>query len=193
MTQESAQPPSTSPDGQSYMQPTVEDLQQACGHTIALVLAPNAEAKDNLEEVARVARDTRAPAIFVMADMSCADEAISAVRSLQRKGRTMMQAAEFDFSTAYGDDTENADFHLEELPRNMMEVMRVLSESVLDVYESILIIDASQSVPTVEELYNLCFRLRMGLASGEVFVHQDATPSPYAISRVYLDELEAVD
>lgn len=167
-----------------------EELLRVCGRTIAFVLAPNGQAADAIETAARAARDSQMPAVFIMADLSCADQAVTAMRHLQRKGRTMLQASEFDFAAVYGEGACTG-CHLEELPLNMLEVMRVLAESVLDVYEAILVVDATQTPPTVEEAYGLCSRLRKGDEGDEVFLERDATSSAYVIARNRLDALRA--
>ncbi len=165
-----------------------DELLRVCGRTVAFVLAPNSRAAGAIEDAARAARDSQMPAVFIMADLSCADEALAAMRHLQRKGRTMMQASEFDFAAAYGEGA-CAGCHLEELPLNMLDVMRVLAESVLDVYEAVLVVDATQAPPTVEELYGLCAQLRKGVQGDEVFLQRDAAPSAYTIGRARLDDL----
>lgn len=166
-----------------------EELLRVCGRTIAFILAPNGQAAGSIEAAARAARDSQLPAVFIMADLACADEAVAAMRHLQRKGRTMLQASEFDFAAVYGEGA-CAGCHLDELPLNMLDVMRVLAESVLDVYEAILVVDATQAVPTVEEVYGLCSRLRKGAEGDEVFLECDATPSAYVIGRGRLDGFE---
>lgn len=190
MTQQSMAPE----NAVSPKAPTNDQLQRAFGRTIVFVLAPNRYAKENLEAAAQAARHTQAPGIFIMADMSCADEAVSVVRRLQRKGRVMMQAAEFDFSIAYGDNTQGRDFHLEELPLNMLKVMGALSQSVLDIYESILVIDATKPAPLVDDLYALQLRLPSEPPlEGQAALGNQADPTPLAISRQKLDQLQAID
>lgn len=171
-------------------EPSFDEYARMCGRTIVFVFAPNEAARGGIEPAVASARAMQAPAIFVLADLSCADQAVEAVRRLQRKGRTMIQATEMDFATIYGDAIDSAGAHLEELPRNLLEVMRALSESVLDVYESVLVVDASQPIPAAQELYALCERLRGKDAPAEAYIHDVAEPSPYAISRSYLDRMD---
>lgn len=170
--------------------PSKDELVRFCGRTIAFILAPNAQAKGALAPAVRDAVAAKVPAVFVMADMTCADEAVEAVRTVHRKGGTLVQAAEFDFSTAYGNSTDEVGFHLEELPLNMVQILRALAASTLDVYEAILIIDASQGAPSPAQIYGLCARLHGGIDSGQVYAEQDADPSAYVLSREALEALE---
>lgn len=168
--------------------PRAEDYERVCGRTIAFVFAASAAAGPNIEAVTVAARDAGAPAIFIMADLVCANEAVDAVRRTQRKGRPMIQGSEMDFADLYG-AIVGMDGHLEELPRNLLEVMKALSESVLDVYESVFVIDASKPAPSPEQLYGLALALREQSLE-EAFICDAAEPSPYAISRTYLDNLD---
>lgn len=159
----------------------IEAIRTACERSISFVFAPNASCGSNLYECGAALCAARMAAVFIMADASIADEAVNAMRQLGRKGRgPLVQAAEFDFSTAYGIDTSSADFHAEQLPDGLLLVMRSLAESMLDVYEHIVIADATLPAPSQEDVWALFD----GSASGQPHA------SLHLIERSQLDSLD---
>lgn len=167
-----------------------EDLIGACGHVIAFVVAPNKSARAGIVDAVRDVRDARTPAIFILADLSCADEAVEAVRTLQRKSNVMLQASELDFEAVC--DTNACGLRLEELPRNLLEVLQVLAESVLDVYEAILVVDATQPSLTTQGIYHLCRHWQEQHTPCEFPVAdtvESVGPAAVILSRIHLEEL----
>lgn len=158
-----------------------DQISRKCARTIAFVFAPNQQSAQNLYETTSLLRDEHMAAIFLMADASVAQEAVEVMRKMGRKGRgSLIQAAEFDFSTVYGDDTKQSQFHMEELPVDLLHVMKALSESVLDVYEYVIVTDASQELFSQQEIEELYAQENPG-----DFLH-----TPYLLPRAYLDSLE---
>lgn len=134
----------------------VTDIRGACERTIAFVFAPNEDSGHNLLEVGAALCASGMAAVFLMADTSAAEDAVSAMRQLGRKGRgPLVQAAEFDFSVAYGIDASSVDFQADGLPESLLLVMRSLAESMLDVYEHVVVADASLPAPSREDVVAL--------------------------------------
>ena len=136
-----------------------EQMQAVCGRTISIVMAYGANPNRGIEGIATAiatARRAQLAGVFVLAGPEHVDAALEAVRTCGRKGRTLVQAIEYDPAAGIELTRGAGDFELFNLPFGLLETARVIADSVLDTYESVLIMDAAQTSVTADHLYEIC-------------------------------------
>lgn len=177
-----------------------DEMQQVCGRAITFVLALGPSSRGGCDDVRTAieqARAARVPAAYVLAGPQRVQDVLEAVRlcGAGSRGHTLIQAIEYDPAAAIGMTREAGDFELfSQLSFGLLETMRVVAESSLDTYDSVLVMDAAQNKVTADHLYELCLDARQH-PEAEVVVSwiQWLRRMPCVISRTFLDRLEARD
>lgn len=184
-------------DHQPSMEPprrpqrTPEEMQAACGRAITFVLALDPQAEIDVAHAIAEARAARVPAVFILACPQCTEAALDAVRTSGRKGKTLVQAVEFDVSAAVPQTRDAGDFELFELSYGLIAAMKAIADSALDTYDSILVMDAAQVKVTADHLYEACLDLQEHPGTDVVasWIQWLRRP-PYVISRDFLEALD---
>lgn len=174
-----------------------EEKQEVCGRTIAFVLAfgKNADGSDpDVLAAIEAAKHARAAAAVVLAAPSMAETAAEAMRNVGRKGNTLVQAMEYDPTAAVPLTREAGNFELVGLPFGLLVTLRAVAESLLDDYEAVVVLDASQDRITSDHLFELCFdaRAHAGTEAAASWI-QWARRMPCWIGRAFLERLAAHD
>ncbi len=194
MAREDHQPVEAAPERPKR---SAEEKQEACGRTIAFVLALSKNADGSDPDVAaaiEAAKHARLAAAIVLATPEVARAAMEATRNVGRKGNTLVQAMEYDPAAAIPMTRDAGDFELIDLPYGLLVTMRAVADSLLDEYEAVIVMDAAQGRITSDHLYELCLDAREH-PEAEVVVSwiQWLRRMPCWVSRPFLDRLEARD
>ena len=140
-----------------------EEKLAACGRTIAFVKAFGSDrsfGKDELAAAIEAARHARMAAVFALADAAHTADALEAMRTVGRRGRTFVQAVEYDEAAAVGLTRDAGDLELFNLPFGLLETVRAIADSVMDDYDAVVIMDAAQAKVTADHLHELCLDAR---------------------------------
>ena len=188
MTREDHQPVAEAPERPWR---THEELQAACGRSIGFVLALGDKPTGDLHPALEAALGARMPAVFVFGSAERAAEITEAVRTTNHRKNVILQAVEYDPQAAIPMTRDAGNFELFDLPYGLLATARAVAESVLDEYDSIVIMNGAQDKVTTGHLYELC-------ADAKEHPEADVVASwiqwlrrpPYYISRAFLDALD---
>jgi len=174
-----------------------EERAAVCGRVIAFITAlsplPDGSAPDIAQALTQAKR-ARVAAALVLAAPPLVEAAREAMRMEGGRGRTLVQAIEYDPAAAIPLTREAGDFELFNLPFGLLETTRVIADSLLDDYEGVLIMDAAQDKITADHVYELCQDLREH-PDAEVIVSwiQWLRRTPCLLTPAFLARLEARD
>lgn len=127
----------------------------ACGQVIAFVVAVDPHVRVDVKSALQAAKAARFPAVFVLACPQWASAAIEAVSTTPARKSTLIQAVEYDAQRAAA-IPDGADAELLGISLDLLKTMHAIAESVLDTYDSVLVIDAAQDAPDEGHLRKLC-------------------------------------
>ena len=153
MSREDHQPTAEAPQRK---QATHEELLAACGRTIGFVMALGEESTGDLHPAIEAALGAGMPAVFVLGSPERAAEVAEAVRTTPHRKNTVLQAMEYDASAAIPLTRDAGNFELFELSYGLIATARAIAESMLDDYDSVVIMNGAQEKVTVTHLYELC-------------------------------------
>ena len=162
-------------------------MRDDCGRVIAFVLALGTEAGD-IGGAILAARQARVAGVFVLARPEFAEAAVEAVRTSGRKGQTMVQAVEYDPPAGGAAELELPG----RLSPELLETMRVISESALDDYDAVLVADAAECSIAEGDIRGLCLAASEQPDADAVAALVDGERRlPCLVMRPFLDRLEA--
>ena len=176
-----------------------EEMLEVCGRTLAFVKAFGGDCPFGANEVAAAiaaARHARMAAVFVLADAPHVQDAREAMLIAGSRGRTMVQAVEYDEAAAAELTRDAGGFELFGLPFGLLETARVIADSVMDDYDGVVIMDASQAEVTADHLYELCLDRSARPEAEAITLQSQAEPlrrTPLLLTPALLDRLEARD
>ena len=141
---------------------TAEEWQEACGSTVAFVLAfgQHAGAGCNEESIAaaiRAASEARMYCVFVLADEKRRDAALAAMHDAgSKKRRASVEVVGYDEAGALSMTRDAADFEVCELSYGLIATMNALANSVSYDYDSVVALGAGPTGITCHHLFELC-------------------------------------
>lgn len=174
-----------------------EEMRDACGRAIAVVTAlgpSSSRSADDISTAIAAARNAQVAAAFVLASATRAQDAAEAVRTSGKRGRTLIEAIEYDPAAAIELTRDAGDFELINLPFGLIETARIIAESSLDGYESVILMDAAQNHVTADHLYELCIDAQQH-PDAEVIVSwiEQLRRTPCLLTRGFLEKLAEAD
>lgn len=153
------QPWETTPDRPDR---SVEEWHEACGRTIAFVLAVGQHAgagcnEQSIAAAVEAACQACMPGVYVLADAAHEQDVMAAMRSINfKKYKTTIEFMGYDEKAALPLTHDAADFEVCEIPYGLIETMHAVADSVSDEYDSVIAIGAGPTDITCHHLFEVC-------------------------------------
>lgn len=192
MNREEHQPECANPQRENRSR---EEMQALCGRTVAFIMALTEQADiPAINAAVNAARYAQMAAAIVLASPACAPAALEATRRGAPRRQTLIQAVEYDPAAAIPLTRDAGDFELFNLPYGLLETTRVITDSLLDDYEAVVIMDAAQDKITADHLYELCLdaheRPEVEVVASWI---QQLRRTPVLLTHAFLDRLGRKD
>ena len=187
MTQDDNQPMPACDQGSGR---TTEEMSRVCGKAIAFVLAFDPDSNAPVKPAIEALRHTGVSGIYLLACPLRSEQIVEEVRTIHFKGnRLLIQPIECDPAALEGMPSSPDKLVPSDLPQGLLEIFRVLAESSLDAYESVLVVDASENRYSADGLFDLCCKVSADADTGTAsYGDEESQRFPTALSRSYLEE-----